>query len=120
MMMGEVLTMEITENKLGQVVVFTLNGKLNTATYQTVHDRFIAAINAGEKFVLVDMSRVDFMSSVGLRVFFMAARDLQRAGGTLIVCSPQPDIKRTFEISGFPTPYPITATREEALVLFPR
>lgn len=112
--------MEIREERIGQVVVLNLEGKLNNAAYQPLHDKFTALVQAGEKFVLVDMSKVNFMSSVGLRVFFMAAKELQRAEGMLTVCAPPPEIRRTFEISGFPTPYPIAATLAEALVLFPK
>lgn len=111
--------MQIQEEKVGSVIVLRLAGKLNTAAYPLVHEKFVTLVQAGEKYVLVDMAKVDFMSSVGLRVFFMAAKDLQRAEGMLMVCSPQPDIHRTFKISGFPTPYPITATVEEGLKVFP-
>ncbi|MDD2707229.1 MAG: STAS domain-containing protein [Verrucomicrobiae bacterium] len=107
--------MEIQEEKHGPLMIITLNGKLNAATYPQIHEHFNVLVNEGITSLLVDLAGVTYMSSVGLRLFFLAAKDLQRKNGKLVICSAQPDVRRLFEISGLPTPYPILGSREEAL-----
>ena len=41
------------------------------------------------------------MSSAGLRVFLMLAKQSRAAGGRLALCSLAPEVKEVFDISGF-------------------
>ena len=109
--------MEIREEKTGNVVIISLEGRLDGASYKLLHEKLNTLIHAGEKHLVIDLAGLEYMSSAGLRAFFMASKDLQRTEGKLIICSPQPEVRRVFDISGLPTPYPIMENREEAIQL---
>jgi anti-anti-sigma regulatory factor len=47
------------------------------------------------------MTKLDFISSAGLRVLLATAQELKLDGGELRVCSLNESIKEVFDISGF-------------------
>ena len=44
----------------------------------------------------------------------LAVKRLKPVGGRIVLCGLQPGVKQVFEIAGFATIFPITATRDEA------
>ena len=51
--------------------------------------------------LLLDLEKVAYVSSAGLRVFLMLAKQSRAAGGRLALCSLAPEVKEVFDISGF-------------------
>ena len=54
----------------------------------------------GDK-LLLDLSGLEYISSAGLRVLMLAAREVRARQGTLVVCELQPVVNEIFEISRF-------------------
>jgi len=109
--------MDIQFEKVGSVLVVTLNGRLDAAEHNLIRSSVSNEINStGAKGVVFDLAGLEYVSSAGFREFFLLGRHLQRAGGSLVVCSLQPEVRRIFDIAQFQTAYPILENREEALV----
>lgn len=106
--------MQISEDKNGDVLTVGLKGRLDAATSKTVEEFLLKKIDAGEKHLVLDLAQLDYISSVGLRVFMMAAKRLKIVQGKIVVCSLQPPIKQVFEIAGFTNLFPMFDTREAA------
>jgi stage II sporulation protein AA (anti-sigma F factor antagonist) len=51
--------------------------------------------------VEVDLSKLDYVSSAGLRVFLSAAKAAKGKGGTLVLRNPKPAVLEVLQISGF-------------------
>jgi len=51
--------------------------------------------------MILDFAGVDYISSVGLRVLMLAAKQIREQGGTIVVASLQPVVREIFEISRF-------------------
>jgi anti-anti-sigma factor len=51
--------------------------------------------------VTVDLSKLDYVSSAGLRVFLSAAKAAKAKGGKLTLLSPKPAVMEVLQISGF-------------------
>jgi anti-anti-sigma factor len=49
------------------VTVFHLNGEITSATYEQLEKTALKAINDGAQFILLDMTKLNFLSSAGLR-----------------------------------------------------
>jgi serine/threonine-protein kinase RsbW len=77
-----------------------------------------AAIDAGAKYVLLDMSDVTFLSSTGLRALLLVRKKLLARGGELRLSSMQPQVLGVFTLTGFTQVFAIHQTREEALAAF--
>jgi len=63
----------------------------------------------------VDLEKMDFISSAGLRVLLATAQELQKAGGELRVCNLNEDVMEVFDISGFSTILMVFKDESEAL-----
>jgi anti-sigma B factor antagonist len=107
--------MTISEDKVGQVLAIGLKGRLDAATSKTVEDFLLRKIDAGEKFLVLDLGGLDYVSSVGLRVFMMTAKRLKVAQGKIAVSSLQSSVKQVFEIAGFQNLFPMYGSRDEAV-----
>ena len=51
--------------------------------------------------LILDFSSVEYISSVGLRVLMLAARQATAQGGRIAIAGLQPVVKEVFEISRF-------------------
>ena len=55
----------------------------------------------GVRKILVDLEKMDFISSAGLRVLLATAQELKKEGGELRVCNLNETVQEVFDISGF-------------------
>ena len=81
-------------------------------------DKILAVIDGGERRLVIDLSRLDYVSSAGLRVFLLASKRLNPAGGKLVLCSLQEPVKEVFDIVGFFSILSILGSKDEALKSF--
>jgi anti-sigma B factor antagonist len=64
-------------------------------------------IAKASKNVLVDMSDVSFLASLGIRTLITAAKTVSNNGGKLVLLSPQPNVERVLRESRIDTVLPI-------------
>jgi anti-anti-sigma factor len=88
--------MELREIGIKQVKV-TFVGRLDTPGVDRVETRFVASVVPAGKHTVVDLSQVEFVASLGVRMFISAARGLARNGGKLILFSPTDAVREVFD-----------------------
>jgi anti-anti-sigma factor len=108
--------MQCTFSSDGNVLIVAPAGRIDTTA---CHD-FKAALNSRldeskARHLVIDLAAVGYVSSAGFREFFLVGRRMHREGGTLSVCSLQPQVREIFEIAQFGTSYPLHDTREAAV-----
>jgi anti-anti-sigma factor len=91
-----------------------LTGRLDTATYAQLQEILNARISGPVKGVIIDLSALDHISSMGLRVIFKAERDLTAKKAVLLVTNMQPQVKRIFEIANTIPESSVFASIDEA------
>lgn len=101
------------ETKAG-VLVATLAGRLDSANYKDVETELIAAIE-GQEAVVLDLARLTYISSAGLRVILLAGKKMRSAHGKLALCALPDPVREVFEISGFLTIFDVYPDREAAI-----
>lgn len=84
-----------------------LNGRMDVKGTQVVDQKFAFAATVHRHRVLVDMSRVEFLASIGIRTLFVAARGQHQRGGRLVLFSPQPLVRKVLETAGVDQMIPI-------------
>jgi len=89
------MKMEIADIADGLVNV-TLVGRLDTTAVERIEPDLVASIVPRGARAIVDLSRLDFVASNGLRMFITIARDLARNKGKLVLYSPQPWVSVIF------------------------
>lgn len=107
--------LEIQTHDEGGARVLALSGHLDTKTAKGAEDAFEAAIAAGLTRLCVDFAKLEYISSVGLRVLLATMKKLKKAGGKLHLAAMNPTVKEVFDISGFSNIFSIFPTRAEAL-----
>jgi len=106
--------MEITERKVGNVCVVGLNGRLDSGTSDSLAQRLHHLIDGGERRLVIDGEKLDYISSTGLRVLLVAAKRLKAVDGRIVLSSLKPHILEVFEIAGFTSIFPIYGTTDQA------
>ena len=96
--------MEFSERRAGKTVVLAPAGRIDMASADTFRERLIPLISsaaAGGESVVLDFSGVDYISSAGLRVLMLAAKQARSSGGRIAVAALQPLVNEIFQISRF-------------------
>ena len=110
--------MNIHEERSDGVLIIGLEGRLDATSSKMFEEKTLAMIDAGETRLVIDLSQLDYVSSAGLRVFLLASKRLNPAGGKLVLCSLQEPVKEVFEIVGFFSVLSILGSKDEALKSF--
>lgn len=87
-------------------------GRIDALTAPDIQKVFDERILEGDRVFLVDMARVNYVSSAGLRIFLKAQKELRRVGGEVILFSLAPQVLEVFRVSGFDRLFRIAAGRE--------
>ena len=111
------MEIEVAEERKGEVLVLLPVGRLDSGNAGSFESVVMGHIRSGERRLIVDFSRLDFISSSGMRVLLIAAKALQASKGTLVLCSMKDHIEEVFQISGFSQIIPIEQSRETALAV---
>jgi anti-sigma B factor antagonist len=107
--------MKIETSVNDSVTVVDLEGNLDTNTSVDAQDHLNGLMDDGVAKLLVDFTKVDFVSSAGLRVLLATAKRLGGIGGSLRICGLNEEVNEVFEISGFSTILDVFPTRNDAL-----
>jgi anti-sigma B factor antagonist len=90
-----------------------LQGEFDGRTASQVRDAVMAAIDGGAESLVLDLSAVSSIDSLGLSVIILAARRLRL--GAVAVVLPYRGLVRIFRICGLDRLLEIYETREQAL-----
>lgn len=107
------LKIDIEEQKPGMYLV-ALDGRLDTDTAAELEKRLEPVLASAVRAVRFDMSKLGYISSMGIRVLFMTAKALKPKGAMFLMANPQPQIKKVLEIAKALPPESIFVSVEEA------
>jgi anti-anti-sigma factor len=100
------------------VCVIILKGRMDVMGAGAIDVRF-AAVVAANRAVLVDMSQVEFLASMGLRTLILAAKSSTSKRGKMAIARPSEMVATVITTSGVESLLPMVGSIEEgeALVL---
>ena len=107
--------MQISVKTTNEVKVLAFEGRLDTQTSPDAQQQLTRLIEEGETKILVNLEKLDYISSAGLRVLLVVAKKLKANAGELRICSLNAVVKEVFDISGFDMILPVSASEAEAL-----
>ena len=77
----------------------------------------LATLSGSKTNIILDMSGVTFLASIGIRHLVMASKALARQNGRMILVNPTTQVRDTLETSGVTNLLPIVATEGEATAM---
>ena len=101
---------ELSEN----TVLIKLAGRLDIIGTGEIETRFAGYCAVNNSRVLVDLSGVDFLASIGIRLLVINAKSVANRGGKMFILRPSPDVRNVLDLSGIPPIIPIYDSLESA------
>ena len=82
--------MTLTEEKVdGGIIRVTLQGSLDIVGTEKIEKKLTPLTTLDQAFVIMDLSGVEFMSSIGIGAIVRVAKALRNRGGNMVIFSPQ-------------------------------
>jgi len=107
--------MDILEKKVGNINVISLTGRLDVYRANDLEQKLNALIDAGQILIIVELERLEYISSSGLRVFLGALKKTKKQEGDIKLVGLTPFIREIFDIAGFTKLFQIFDTEEAAV-----
>ncbi len=91
----------------------SVSGRLDSETAPDLEKQMRDTLAAKPKNVLVDLEKLDYVSSAGLRLVTFSLKTAKKYGGNIQLAKMQPQIKKMFDIVGLVPVNQIFASVEE-------
>ncbi len=111
--------MQVEHKRYADAVVVTPVGRLSHDSADSLRvalEPLLAGCVAGQDVVVLDFSQLEYISSAGLRVLMLAAKQVKGQTGRIVVAALQPVVREIFEISRFNLLLETLATLDDALL----
>ena len=92
--------MEIKSSALGGHTIVVLSGSLDSNTVDQAQETIMPLI-VSKCCMIMDLTQCNYISSAGLRLLLMAAKQLTNAGGWLTLAGLSAEIQDVMEMTGF-------------------
>jgi anti-anti-sigma factor len=92
--------MFIAKTLENEKVTLALEGRLDTATSQQLQDALLPAFDEARQ-VELDFSKLDYVSSAGLRVLLLGQKSAQEKGASMALVSVSEEIMEVLEMTRF-------------------
>ena len=109
--------MVVEREQLTDIVVLRPIGALDSSSSPDLERMLAETLKAGTLKLVFDFSRLDYISSAGLRVVLLAGKKL-RGTGKVVLVGMNDMVRDVFSMSGFLTLFPAAATIEAGVKLF--
>nr|QJR98062.1 hypothetical protein Prevot99_2210 [uncultured Prevotella sp.] len=93
------MKLEIVQND--NTVTGILEGRLDTAASQQFAADMMPLLDNADKHIILDCSKLEFISSSGLRLFLSLRKATIAKGGDVTITGVSTEIKQVFTITGF-------------------
>ena len=106
----------LNTKKVEDKLIVYLEGRLDVSVANEVEEELAALIDKdSHKHLILNMEKVEYMSSSGFRACIATLRKLNALDGTLKLCNIRPSVKRIFDVIELTSLFDIFETEEEAL-----
>lgn len=110
--------MQVTAMRHADVLVVAVTGRIdymNAEDFKSALQPHLLNCAAGGDQVVLDLARLEYVSSAGLRVLMIAAKDVRARKGRFVAVSLQPVVREIFEISRFTLVFDLFDSVQDAL-----
>jgi anti-sigma B factor antagonist len=106
------ITTSITENG---IVLLEVEGGVDAHTALLLRRTLTDLLAQGYSRLVLDVSRMEYISSAGLRVLLDARREARRLDGEVRLFDPNALVRRVIELAGFEELLYVSGTRQQAM-----
>jgi anti-anti-sigma factor len=92
-----------------------LTGKLDMIGVGEIETQFAGQCSGDNVRVIVDLAGVDFLTSMGLRLFLLTGKSVASRGGRLVLLNPTDLVREELTLTGVDATLPVYMDLEKAL-----
>ena len=100
------------------VTVLQVEGQLIVGNRQELKDLVGAALDHGDRRILIDFSQTGYIDSSGLGALVSISKRVRESGGELRLSGLNEDLRSLFELTKLDTLFAIAETPQQALASF--
>lgn len=93
------MVIDIKEQNGG--IIASLNGRLDTPAAVKAQDSFKPLHEEADKEIILECTKLEYISSSGLRLFLALRKEAAAKGGRVIIKNINDDIRKVFMMTGF-------------------
>jgi anti-sigma B factor antagonist len=97
------------------VTKITLSGRLDTPGVDRIEARLVATVVPNHRSTIIDVSGVDFITSMGIRMLITVARSLALRQAKVALYGAQSMVNEVFERVALPEIIPVVETEADAI-----
>lgn len=105
--------MEVQVEEKGDVIVISVQGRLDAASSPQLEKKINAIIESGHFKIILNLSGVDYLSSAGMRLMLSVSKKLKHLEGKIVACGLNDDVMDVIKMAGFHQVLELYATEEE-------
>ena len=107
--------MKWLEDAVEGVTVLQGVGRVDSNTAPLLQERLVALMNGPQTRVLIDFTKLEYISSAGFRVLLLAAKRAEQTGSRLVLCGVSGKVHQLFDLGGFLDLFTIAGSRVEGI-----
>jgi anti-anti-sigma factor len=94
------MAMSVTSHQSGDVIIVTPQNRFDTNGAPEVERILMEHIERGERKIVLDLSQISYISSIGLRVILKAVMAMSRTGGRVVLSGGNDQVRTVLQLSG--------------------
>ncbi len=94
------MAMSVTSHRSGDVMIVTPKNRFDTNSAPEVERVLMEHIERGERQIVLDLSQISYISSIGLRVILKAVMTMSRTGGRVVLSGGNDHVRTVLQLSG--------------------
>lgn len=106
--------MKLQYSELDNIRLIRLIGSLDMTGTYSIEVEFVRQCDGDNVFVIVDLSRVNYLSSIGIPMLINTAKSVVDRGGKMALLNPQQSVAEVLDIVGIQQIIPIYMDLESA------
>ena len=107
--------MELSERMEDGLTILEVAGSVDSVTAPDLGAKLSAILATPQHKVLIDFRQLEYISSAGFRVLFLASKQAGNSGGKLALCGLSAKAQELFSIAGFHKLFTIAPTRADGV-----
>ncbi len=112
------MDVDIKWGRKGGIVIAMLEGRFSSANADLFERMLESGVDPSDNALILDLERVPFLASAGLRVALTLARKFHAPGKKFAICALQEGTRGIVEVSGFDEVIPVYDTQAAAVAAF--
>ncbi|WP_371786079.1 STAS domain-containing protein [Streptosporangium subroseum] len=105
------------DGTLPRTLIVTLSGELDYDNAEALRTRFLALLDDDYRCLVLDLTKLTFCDSTGIRIFLALRELIDDRGGIIALTDLHPRLVRIFQMTGLVRFFAVHPSRADALAI---